>query len=411
MERLGWRYDATLTQIIRRRAREDTSRTLKFFDGNTHQPQNIEYTMMVFHNPEIARLPQHAHLFAEPGCFQSKQGNGVNTTIQQRECGTGAGALLETPRKDRFVPRTVQATGERKWRSRIQAILKERRPPLPRHERNETVMDDFEDEEDVELPEVDHSLNISSHPVGRLVSDWLASGRTTARPHIPVVVWPFIEFGLGNSENKLIELDGIGESEILDMSTGLFDFDPNVVWIGDRGSAYGWNFWCGKFHELVVEAQKKRARLGLSIQWPITIVHFGDGVAHPRCQNVENAIGRNMVRYTMRSLARGRQWKEEIQWVHTGKLLEMTKDGVTYHHSPLTVRTDTVMAVEEVLQDRQMNLSSNIEQLERHYDITHFWPSVIVGDGNDGVGTVGSKLRTRVSKIIADMSSKSGVAI
>jgi hypothetical protein len=72
----------------------------------------------------------------------------------------------------------------------------------------------------------------------------------------------------------------------------------------------------------------------------------------------------------------GRRWNETIQWVDIGNLTPLPPN---YHHVPLFVRTDTVEALDAVLQQEyQMQLSDSIETLGRPVDVSHFWPLDLV---------------------------------
>ena len=411
-ELLGWKFNPVLTSTVRTLAADETASKSLAPDGSLYAPFLIMKTVLVFENPEIARLPQHAHLFPEPGCFKSRTERAYEAPFVQRECATGAGVKLETKLDKWFQPLSAIKTSDSLWAKRVQPLLKLRRPALPRDSVNTSSLmlldDDHESMEivpELRLPPIDRKLNISSHAVGRIVADWQA-GRLTTIPQIPVALWPTLEFEAENAESKQIEIDGVQQSAFLTLSTSMFDFDPNVVWVGDTGFAYGWSFWCGKFNELVEAAKQQRAKRGLSLQWPIVIVHFGDGPALQRCYDVEASVGPEMVKYTQRSIVFGRRWNETRQWVNPGDVINLTEDGKTYQHTSLVVRTDTVVALDQVLRQRNVKLSSPIERLERTKDLTQFWPAKVAGDGNDDtVGGVESKLRTRVSAMIATMGA------
>lgn len=79
-ESFGFRYSAILTQKVRQAAKQErdrckndiTNSTNLAPDGNAYNAQHVWLTMMVFINPAVAALPQHAHLMAEPGCWKGR---------------------------------------------------------------------------------------------------------------------------------------------------------------------------------------------------------------------------------------------------------------------------------------------------------------------------------------------------
>ena len=82
MTMFGFVYEPTLTGQLRATALSE-----KFTDvapnGIKLNAQHVHTSAMVFINPAVAALPQHAHLMAEPGCFIPRKGN----ESKHRECG------------------------------------------------------------------------------------------------------------------------------------------------------------------------------------------------------------------------------------------------------------------------------------------------------------------------------------
>jgi len=245
-------------------------------------------------------------------------------------------------------------------------------------------------------------FNISDHGIVRMRSMAHNDSAATRTP-IPVVVWPYIEIGAsGNAEVKHIEENGIHESPFLYMSTDLYNFDTNVIWIGDTGEG-DWDSFCLRFLEIVIEAKKKRSILGLPLSWPIFIVDWTDYPVPMRCRAIEGAVGKEFVSYSHRSITDNRRWNHDAGWVELGDLIDVERYGVTYRHTPLIVRTDTVAHLADTLGTKYgVNLSFPIETLDRPVDVTHIWPL----DGK-GVGTIESNLREKVSRVIADMAAPS----
>jgi len=77
--------------------------------GQNYNAQHVWLTMQVFINPAVAALPEHAHLFAEHGCYT----DGLNGF--GKECGTGRGGELETPLPDEFKPLNLTQEMDDAW--------------------------------------------------------------------------------------------------------------------------------------------------------------------------------------------------------------------------------------------------------------------------------------------------------
>ena len=222
------------------------------------------------------------------------------------------------------------------------------------------------------------------------------------------MAWPLSRLGPDTAESLHIELDGIQQSAVLQLVTNETDADPTkpLVWLADRGFGYDWDEWCGQLTQLIHDAQYRQWQRKMPLQWPVVIVYFGDDTTLPVCRDVQDAIGRNMVKYVVRSVVHDRIWNKTKQWVNVGHLMNMTdRQGTVYHHAPLIVRTDTVVALHTALASRNLSLSSSLERLERPMDMTHFWPIAVAGNGEDVVGPIDAKLRFLVSRIMADMAA------
>jgi hypothetical protein len=274
LEMQGWKFDPQLTSMIRKLAEIETDDMMPSPDGLTYDARDIRISMMVFVNPGIARLPQHAHLFPEDGCFKGKDGNSINAPAIQRKCATGAGVKTETALDKSFQSLEIDEKGEKLWERRVKSLISTRRPLLPRGPLTKqsplgVTTSMLTSSPEAHLPSIDSNMSIANHLAGKM-AELIRNGNTTL-PQVSVVIWPFLELGEGNAESKQIEADGAFESPLLKLSTNLFDFDPNVVWIADTGYGYGWSFWCSKLNEVVMDAKQKRAKLGLPLQWPIFV--------------------------------------------------------------------------------------------------------------------------------------------
>jgi len=88
-------------------------------NGEKPNPQNL-YHMMVFFNPAVGALPEHAHLFAEPGCFQSR----IKGNLTVKDCGTGEGGFKESTLPPEFKPLPLLDENQKKWEEKIKSVIK-----------------------------------------------------------------------------------------------------------------------------------------------------------------------------------------------------------------------------------------------------------------------------------------------
>ena len=115
-EMYGFKYSPELTNRVRDVARQEKN-TYKVPNGKDVNAQHVWLTMMVFVNPAVAALPQHAHLLYEPGCYQGrKDGN-----LIQRDCGTGPKKNQETPLPDQYKPLNLTQQQDDEWFEWIKA--------------------------------------------------------------------------------------------------------------------------------------------------------------------------------------------------------------------------------------------------------------------------------------------------
>jgi len=107
-ESYGFKYDAELTQQVKGWARdgkkEYTSPKGKWLDGFY-----IRVTMMVFVNPVVAALPEHAHLFPEKGCMY------INGEKEQVKYDCGTMRKEETPLAKSMEPLKLTLEMDDKW--------------------------------------------------------------------------------------------------------------------------------------------------------------------------------------------------------------------------------------------------------------------------------------------------------
>ena len=122
-ELYGFRYMPDITTQVRKEADREAWYGPLAVDGSKPNPQNL-YHMLVFFNPAVGALPEHAHLFAEPGCFE----NHINGNLTLKDCGTGIGADQETPLPPEFKPLPIKESAHKQWEERVQKFIKQNKP-------------------------------------------------------------------------------------------------------------------------------------------------------------------------------------------------------------------------------------------------------------------------------------------
>jgi hypothetical protein len=118
-ELYGFKFMPDLTKQIRDEATREAWYGPLAVNGEKPNPQNL-YNMMVFFNPAVGALPEHAHLFAEPGCFSSR----IKGNLTRKDCGTGKNADKETPLPPQYLPLPVLDANHEKWEERIKSLIK-----------------------------------------------------------------------------------------------------------------------------------------------------------------------------------------------------------------------------------------------------------------------------------------------
>jgi hypothetical protein len=122
MEFYGFHYMEDLTKEIRTLVFNETRATDKGVapNGKPIGAPHIWGNMMVFANPLVTALPDHAHLLYEPGCFLSRH----DGSLKQRDCGVGPNGALETPLPDAFKPLVLTKEQDDQWFEWVKARVK-----------------------------------------------------------------------------------------------------------------------------------------------------------------------------------------------------------------------------------------------------------------------------------------------
>ena len=242
-------------------------------------------------------------------------------------------------------------------------------------------------------------------------------------PKLPVIFWPYqYQFQaedktIGKAAFVQIESEGVTQSSVLYRAFDRSDPSVSAVWIADQGEAkQTQEIFCHRLSEALKKEQERRLKQGRSdIYWPIFFVNFGDEPEFKRCISVEIAMTREYVFYNIRSIVKGRDYDATNDWVRIGNVMEQAQTqtqradaGVSsFSHIPLSVRTDTVQSLQDVLQDRGMELDAPIEATEtipRPVDISHFWP---IDTKKENLWKAHSMLRHKVSVVVDEMTKTS----
>jgi hypothetical protein len=224
---------------------------------------------------------------------------------------------------------------------------------------------------------------------------------------IPVMIWPLVDQslkkqGLVSSADVLhIEQNGIEESPWFELAVGDLKTSslnhPDIVWVTDVKFSY--KQWCERLAQKIPILQALRKNASLSTQWPIFVVDFTDLTTYVNCRPIEKAMGLDYVFYSKRSIVTERKWDNVTNWVDLGERLPTLYEGRHYQHTPLIARTDTLQALQRILQqDKYHNASlhDSIEEIPKSVDMAHYWPN----DGRSNINTVASKLRNQINRLM-----------
>ena len=123
----GFVYSEDLTQMVRETAKKEKQDEIAAFRGQNYNAQHVWTTMQVFINPAVASLPQHAHLFAEDGCYEGRE----NGQLVHKPCGEyvkrdGTKDSTHTAMDPNFLPLEITPEQDEKWKKLIQTSL----PPV-----------------------------------------------------------------------------------------------------------------------------------------------------------------------------------------------------------------------------------------------------------------------------------------
>lgn len=122
-ELYGFKYMPDITKQIRDTAMKEANTGPETVNGKKPNPQNL-YNMLVFFNPAVGALPQHAHLFSEPGCFESR----IDGVLKTKDCGTGVGADKETPLPPEYKGLPLLEDNQVRWEQHVRQHVAATKP-------------------------------------------------------------------------------------------------------------------------------------------------------------------------------------------------------------------------------------------------------------------------------------------
>ena len=121
----GFIYSPKLTEKLRQAAQAETN-TCCAPNGVKLNAQHVWLRAQVFINPAVAALPQHAHLLAEPGCYDQNE----NGTVH-RVCGESASVVDHTGESvlpERWSALTLTQAQDDSWVAHIKPLVKPKGP-------------------------------------------------------------------------------------------------------------------------------------------------------------------------------------------------------------------------------------------------------------------------------------------
>lgn len=116
MEMYGFKYSETLSKKGKGIVGEERSEKIPFPSGGVYHGDRIQSTLMVFINPAVASLEEHAHLLGEAGCYQDKIGD-----LQCGEERNPRARAINSPLPDEFKPIPYSEKKHKEWEEIVKA--------------------------------------------------------------------------------------------------------------------------------------------------------------------------------------------------------------------------------------------------------------------------------------------------
>lgn len=131
LESFGFRHSPYLTNLVREEARSERNKVVIGPDGNKYEGMHILRSMLVFINPSVASLPQHAHLLAEKGCFSHRNEQDI---IETMDCGS---RKEESTLPPDFQPLKLTPEQDQAWLELVQQHIKQQQTASNANANNE----------------------------------------------------------------------------------------------------------------------------------------------------------------------------------------------------------------------------------------------------------------------------------
>jgi len=112
----GFVFSGDLTSRVKDIAVKERENNTEAFNGKRLGATHVARSIQVFINPLVASLPEHSHLFAEPGCF-------TDYGKPKHDCGTGRNEEHISKLPEKFKALRVTSDMELQWKTLISKSL------------------------------------------------------------------------------------------------------------------------------------------------------------------------------------------------------------------------------------------------------------------------------------------------
>lgn len=126
-EMYGFVFSKDLTERVKRKAAEERNAKIPFpvpvKDGEerTYTATHVNNQILVFINPLVASMPQHAHVLSEPGCYDDAPGSHVHCGEEKNPRSRAVSSKL--PDEFRFIP--YKEERHKQWEEYMKASVLE----------------------------------------------------------------------------------------------------------------------------------------------------------------------------------------------------------------------------------------------------------------------------------------------
>jgi 2-polyprenyl-3-methyl-5-hydroxy-6-metoxy-1,4-benzoquinol methylase len=124
-EMQGFKYSKSMSNKAHTIIANEAFTNIPFPTGGKYNGQRMRNNFMVFINPPVASLPEHAHLLAEPGCYNELGKASGNTAIQCGEEINPNGRAVSTPLPDHYKPIPYKEEKHLEWEALIVANVEQ----------------------------------------------------------------------------------------------------------------------------------------------------------------------------------------------------------------------------------------------------------------------------------------------